>query len=489
MDPMSAGLINMEIHRGDGSLGTFIAVQAGLAMQSIAKCGSEEQKQRWLPPMARLDKIGAFALTEPEHGSDSVALETSARRDGESYVINGDKKWIGNGTIADVVVVWARDTSDNAVKGFLVEKGTPGYNARSWTGKASLRAVWQAEINFDDMRVPAENRLPGANSFKDCARILTGTRMACAWMALGHAVAGFDVALTYAKRRKQFGKSLGSFQIIQQRLVKMLAEVTAMQLYCMQIAKLDAAGKLHPTLAGLAKMHNTSKARQVLSDARDLLGGNGILLDLPRDPAHGRPRVHPHLRGHRDGPDPAGRPGHHRRRRLRLRLDRGSFTGGTEMPTNSYTSLTPLAFLERAADVFADKTAIAYGDRRMSYSEFGAEATRLAHALRASGVQPGDRVAYMCPNIPEMLVANFGVPLAGAVLVPINTRLSAGGGPLHLRPLRSKDARRRHRVPDRTGTGARLAAHRRGGRGHRPIHSARPRPMPPPTPPSPTTSS
>ena len=130
------------------------------------------------------------------------------------------------------------------------------------------------------MRVPAENRLPGANSFKDCARILTGTRMACAWMALGHAVAGFDVALTYAKRRKQFGKSLSSFQIIQQRLVKMLAEVTAMQLYCMQIAKLDAAGKLHPTLAGLAKMHNTSKARQVLSDARDLLGGNGILLDF-----------------------------------------------------------------------------------------------------------------------------------------------------------------------------------------------------------------
>jgi len=280
MDPMSAGLINMEIHRGDGSLGTFIAVQAGLAMQSIAKCGSEEQKQRWLPPMARLDKIGAFALTEPEHGSDSVALETSARRDGESYVINGNKKWIGNGSIADVVVVWARDTTDNAVKGFLVEKGTPGYHATVMTGKASLRAVWQAEITFEDMRIPAENRLPGANSFKDCARILTGTRMACAWMALGHAVAGFDVALTYAKRRKQFGKSLASFQIIQQRLVKMLAEVTAMQLYCMQIAKLDAAGKLHPTLAGLAKMHNTSKARQVLSDARDLLGGNGILLDF-----------------------------------------------------------------------------------------------------------------------------------------------------------------------------------------------------------------
>jgi glutaryl-CoA dehydrogenase len=274
MDPLSAGLIDMEINRGDGSLGTF------MAMKAIARCGSEEQKQRWLGPMARLEKIGAFALTEPEHGSDSVSLGTSASPDGESYVINGNKKWIGNGSIADVVVVWARDTSDGAVKGFLVEKGTPGYNARVMEGKASLRAVWQAEIELDSVRVPAENRLPGANSFKDCAGVLTGTRSACAWMALGHAVSGFDAALTYAKRRKQFGKSLASFQIIQQRLVRMLADVTAMQLYCVQIAKLDAIGKLAPTLAGLAKLHNTSKARVVLADARDLLGGNGILLDF-----------------------------------------------------------------------------------------------------------------------------------------------------------------------------------------------------------------
>jgi len=280
MDPLSAGLIHMEINRGDGSLGTFMAVQAGLAMKAIAKCGSEEQKERWLGPMARLEKIGAFALTEPEHGSDSVSLETTASPDGESYVISGHKKWIGNGSIADVVVVWARDTSDGAVKGFLVEKGTPGYNARIMEGKASLRAVWQAEIELVAVRVPAENRLPGANSFKDCAGVLTGTRSACAWMALGHAVSGFDSALTYAKHRKQFGKPLASFQIIQQRLVKMLAEVTAMQLYCVQIAKLEAAGKLARTLAGLAKLHNTSKARVVLADARDLLGGNGILLDF-----------------------------------------------------------------------------------------------------------------------------------------------------------------------------------------------------------------
>jgi glutaryl-CoA dehydrogenase len=241
--------------------------------------GSEEQKQRWLPPMARLEKISAFALTEPEHGSDSIGLETTARRDGDFYVIDGAKRWIGNGSIADVVVVWARDTSDNQVKGFLVEKGTPGYNATIMTGKASMRAVWQAQIALEGVRIPAENHLPGTASFKDCARVLTSTRSACAWMALGHAVAGFDAAVTYAKRRKQFGKSLTSFQLIQQRLVKMLAEVTAMQLYCIQIAKLEETGKLSPTLAGLAKMHNTTKARQVLADARDLLGGNGILLD------------------------------------------------------------------------------------------------------------------------------------------------------------------------------------------------------------------
>jgi glutaryl-CoA dehydrogenase len=279
MDPLSAGLIHMEMHRGDGSLGTFIGVQGGLAMRSIHMHGSEEQKRQWLPKMARLEKLGAFALTEPEHGSDSVALETRARRDGDSYVIDGTKRWIGNGSIADVVVVWARDTSDNQVKGFLVEKGTPGYDASVITGKAAMRSVWQAQISLDGVRVPAESRLPGASSFKDCGRVLTATRSACAWSALGHAVAGFDAALTYAKRRKQFGKSLTSFQIIQERLVKMLADVTAMQLYCVQIAKLDEQGELSPTLAGLAKMHNTSKARVILAEARDLLGGNGILLD------------------------------------------------------------------------------------------------------------------------------------------------------------------------------------------------------------------
>jgi len=146
MSPIATGLVHMELNRGDGSLGTFVGVQAGLAMQSIAMLGSEEQKQRWLPGMARLDKLGAFALTEPLHGSDSVALETSARRDGDEWVINGEKKWIGNATLADVIVVWARDTADRQVKGFLVEKGTPGYGATRIDGKGSLRAVWQADV-------------------------------------------------------------------------------------------------------------------------------------------------------------------------------------------------------------------------------------------------------------------------------------------------------------------------------------------------------
>jgi len=165
------------------------------------------------------------------------------------------------------------------VKGFLVEKGTPGYHARLIEGKGSLRAVWQAEIDLDGVRVPAESRLPGANSFRDTAAVLASTRATCAWAALSHAVAGFDAALAYAGRRTQFGRPLAGFQVVQDRLVKMLAKVTAMQLYCRRLADLALAGRVSPTLAGLAKSHNTTAAREVLAEARDLLGGNGILLD------------------------------------------------------------------------------------------------------------------------------------------------------------------------------------------------------------------
>jgi glutaryl-CoA dehydrogenase len=279
MSPLAAGLIHMELNRGDGSLGVFCGVQGGLAMRSIWLLGSKEQKQRWLPEMARCEEIGAFALTEPEHGSDSVALETSARREGEEWVINGEKRWIGNGSIADVIVVWARDTEDGQVKGFLVEKGTPGYDAQKIEGKGSVRAVWQAQIELRDVRVPEASRLPGASSFKDTGRVLVATRNVCAFGALGHAVAAYDAALTYCRQRRQFGKPLVSFQIVQDRLVKMLAEITAMQLYCLQLGRLVEQEKLRDTIAGLAKMNNTTRARQVIAEARDLLGGNGILQD------------------------------------------------------------------------------------------------------------------------------------------------------------------------------------------------------------------
>jgi glutaryl-CoA dehydrogenase len=278
LGPVAAGLVQMELARGDASLATFVGVQGGLAMGSIALLGSEEQKERWLPRMARLESVGAFALTEPDHGSDSVSLETTARRDGDLYVLDGAKRWIGNGSIADVAVVWAR-VEDGSVNGFLVERPVPGYEAEVIQGKGSLRAVWQADIRLDGVRVPVENRLPGAASFRDVGNVLTETRASVAWAALGQATAAYEIALAYTMSRIQFGRPLSSFQIVQSRLVGMLDELTSMQLYCLQIGRLAEAGRLTGPMASLAKLHNTRTARKVIAEARDLLGGNGILLD------------------------------------------------------------------------------------------------------------------------------------------------------------------------------------------------------------------
>jgi glutaryl-CoA dehydrogenase len=277
MSATAAGLVSMEWARADGSMGTFYGVHSNLAMQSIDMLGSAEQKQRWLPAMAGLEAIGAFALTEPEHGSDAVHLESSVRRDGDEYVINGRKRWIGNATIADVVIVWARD-EDGHVGGYLVEKGTPGFEATVMTGKTALRAVWQADIELHDVHVPAESKLPGCRNFRDVAGVLARTRYTVAWRALGMALGAYEAALDYSKEREQFGRPIAGYQLVQDKLSRMLAEITAMQLLCLRLSELAQDGRLTAGMASLAKMNHAAKAREIVGMARDILGGNGILL-------------------------------------------------------------------------------------------------------------------------------------------------------------------------------------------------------------------
>ena len=278
MSAVASGLIALELARGDASACTFFGVHSGLAMTSIHLLGSEEQKRQWLPAMAKMEKISAFGLTEPNHGSDAVALETRAHRDGDSWALSGAKRWIGNASFADVTIIWARDDEGN-VGGFLVEKGTPGFNTEVMTGKVAKRAVWQTDIELKDCRIPAGNRLAKSQSFKDTARVLTATRFGVAWEAVGHAVAAYEIALNYVCERKQFGRPLASFQLIQNKLAAMLANVTTMQLLCLRLAQLQAQGKMTEGMASLAKMNNARLAREVVAEAREMLGGNGILLE------------------------------------------------------------------------------------------------------------------------------------------------------------------------------------------------------------------
>ncbi len=288
MSLLGAGLAAMEMSRGDGSVATICGVQGGLALRSIQMLGSDEQRAKYAEPMARGEILGAFALTEPTHGSDSVSLETTARketRDGvEGYVLNGEKKWIGNGSSGHVTVVWARlvgdaeDGADGQVHGFVVPQDTPGYTGTTITGKVSLRAIWQAHVVLDDVFVPAENALPGARSFKDTSRVLFATRLGVAWAAVGHAVACYEAAVAYAKQRVQFGRPLAANQMVQERLTRMLSTITQLQLLVAQMTRLDEAGTLTGPQASLAKYTCTRGAREVAASARDLLGGNGILL-------------------------------------------------------------------------------------------------------------------------------------------------------------------------------------------------------------------
>jgi glutaryl-CoA dehydrogenase len=274
------GLVAMEIARVDSSFATFQGVHSGLAMGSVYLAGSEEQKERWLPAMARFEKIGAFALTEPDVGSGAArGLTTTARRDADEWVLDGQKKWVGNAPFADVIVVWARGADDGQVKGFLVERGTPGISVETMENKIALRIVQNGLITLDEVRVPESHRLQDATSFRATADVLRMTRAVVAWQAAGCALGAYEIALAYARRREQFGRPIASFQLIQDLLVRMLGNVTASQCLLVRLSQLQDAGAMEDHHASLAKAFCTVRMRETVGWARELLGGNGILLE------------------------------------------------------------------------------------------------------------------------------------------------------------------------------------------------------------------
>ncbi|MDI5980566.1 acyl-CoA dehydrogenase family protein [Amycolatopsis magusensis] len=274
------GMLAMEMTRTDASVATFFGVHNGLAMYSIHSGGSQEQRDRWLPAMAAMDKIGAFAMTEPLGGSDVAGgMRTTARRDGGTWILNGAKKWIGNATFADYVVVWARDLDDNHVKGFVVERGTPGFTPVKIEGKTAFRIVENAEITLTDVRVPEANRLQNINSFRDVAEILRATRGGVAWQALGVMAGAYELALDYAKEREQFGRPIAGFQLVQDLLVKSLGNITASWGMLIQLARLQDNGVFRDEHSSLAKAFVTARMREVVAWSREIFGGNGILLE------------------------------------------------------------------------------------------------------------------------------------------------------------------------------------------------------------------
>ncbi|MGW1727552.1 acyl-CoA dehydrogenase family protein [Streptomyces sp. NPDC002306] len=275
-----SGFIALELGHADASMATFSGVHTGLAMGTILGCGSDEQKRRWLPEMSRFEKIGAFALTEPHGGSDVAGgLRTTARRDGDHWILNGAKRWIGNATFADLVVVWARDVDTKHVLGFVVEKDTPGFTATKIEHKMALRIVQNADIVLEDCRVPEANRLQNANSFKDTANILRQTRSGVAWQAVGVMFGAYEIALQYSKDREQFGRPIGGFQLVQDLLVKMLGNATASCGMVTRLAQLQDAGIFRDEQSALAKAYCTVRMRENVGWARELLAGNGIVLD------------------------------------------------------------------------------------------------------------------------------------------------------------------------------------------------------------------
>ena len=271
------GLVCQELERGDSALRSFISVMNSLVMYPIDAFGSEEQKARWLPALARGEKIGCFGLTEPDAGSDPQHMRTRAVLKGGEYIISGNKMWITNGELADVAVIWAR--ADEGIRGFLVEKGMPGFHAYPIPWKYSLRASVTSSLVLDDVHVPATNLLPGTAGIKSALMCLNEARFGIAWGAVGAAMACYEIALEYAGSRIQFEAPIAGFQLVQSKLVKMLTEITKAQLLCIQLGRLKDAGRARHTQISMAKMNNVNEALKIARTTRDILGANGITLD------------------------------------------------------------------------------------------------------------------------------------------------------------------------------------------------------------------
>jgi glutaryl-CoA dehydrogenase len=279
MNNVAYGLIMQELEAADSGLRSFASVQSALSMYAIYAWGSEEQKQRYLPGMAQGKLIGCFGLTEPDHGSDPGGMETRAKKDGGGWILNGTKRWITNGSIADVAVVWAK--IDQGITGFIVDKGTPGFTTRDIHGKFSMRASITSELHFDDVKLDASAQLPTARGLKAPLACLTQARYGIAWGALGAARSCYHCALDYTKSRKQFSRPLAGYQLVQNKLVNMLTEITKGQLICLRLGQMKDAGTMRPEHVSFAKRNNVQAALDIARSARDMLGANGIVNEYP----------------------------------------------------------------------------------------------------------------------------------------------------------------------------------------------------------------
>jgi glutaryl-CoA dehydrogenase len=281
LNNVAYGLIMQELERGDSGLRSAASVQSALVMYPIHAYGSDAQKERWLPALAAGTAVGCFGLTEPDHGSDPGGMKTRAARRSDAWILNGTKLWITNGSIADLALVWAKDAEDHEIYGYLVERGTPGFSTLDIHGKFSMRASITSELSFQDCRIPVENRLPGVKGLKGPLSCLSQARYGIAWGAVGAAMACYDWALQYAQQRVQFGRPIASFQLVQQKLVWIVTEITKAQLLCLQLGRLKDEGKARAQQISMAKMNNVQIALDTARMARDILGAAGIVDEHP----------------------------------------------------------------------------------------------------------------------------------------------------------------------------------------------------------------